>query len=174
MTRPLPDNDIQCFSKPKCTSLSGCRLVSSSFAWFSSSCIFYSFVILADYTLSTNYKHPLDTLHVQNIPQGHCSNNLQSVLLIVMSMYGSAWLWATQNKARWNNIEQDVTCRQPDNTRRLSPGLKNAVRRHFVSLRQNESKVCYEISYIRKWKQWSTIVTCNFHIRSNSIIYIYG
>ena len=53
-------------------------------------------------------------------PQGHCVNHLQAVLRTVISMYGSALIWARQDKARRAKTWRSVALHHPGKAGRMS------------------------------------------------------
>ena len=57
------------------------------------------FVIFNTLIYFNEYKYSLHTLHFHTIPQGHWANQIQPVLLTVISMYVSGLYWAIQDKA---------------------------------------------------------------------------
>ena len=91
-------------------------------------CFFLSFFVIFNTLISFNeYKYPLHTLHFHTIPQGHWANQIQPVMLIVISMYVSGLYWAIQDKRKRHRARQGVALRQPHKTRRVSPGLEEVL-----------------------------------------------
>ena len=77
------------FFKPGDTFLSECRLVLSYLAWNCLVFFVWVWIILNISYVSHLYEHLFHIFHIYNIPQGHCANRLQPVLLSMISMYGA-------------------------------------------------------------------------------------
>ena len=107
---------LQYFSKPWNTFFSGCRLVLSCLVM---SRLAYEVLLIFNIShfFPNKHEYPLHTLHIYNIPQRRCANQLQSVLLTVTSMYGSDLFSAIKDQARREKTRQCVALRQLDKRR---------------------------------------------------------
>ena len=89
-----------------------------------SSCLAWSFLVMLVWVFG-NFQHiiflniyhyPFNTLHTYGILQGYCTNQLQLVLLTVISMCGSGLFFCHTKQAK---TRQDVALWQPGKTRRV-------------------------------------------------------
>ena len=80
------------------------------------------FLIIFNIYIFKEYEYPFHISYLYNIPKG--TSQLQSVLLTVISMFGSGLFWDMQDKTRRHKTKQGVALCEPYKPRMMSPDFE--------------------------------------------------